>query len=104
MVCVRYPAQDPPGPPVPGDHHRLPHGADGAGRGAAIQPAAGGQIRNALKQVPALVAAPGGNGNDATPQGFWQTEYFSLMVPAAVMVVTSMAGAKAVAGEEADRP
>ncbi len=60
-------------------------------------------IQNALQQVPALVAALGGNANYGTPAGFWQTEFFSLTVPAAVMVVTIVAGAKAIAGEEEDR-
>ena len=49
----------------------------------------------------ALIAMVGG-GDMATPEGFFQAETFSLMAPIAVMIVTIVIGAKAMAGEEAD--
>ncbi len=47
----------------------------------------------------ALMAAFGG-GDMTTPEGFYQIETFGLMAPIAVMVVTVVIGARALAGEE----
>jgi ABC-2 type transport system permease protein len=44
-----------------------------------------------------------GGGNLSTPEGFYQIESFGLVAPIAIMVVTITLGAKALAGEEADR-
>jgi ABC-2 type transport system permease protein len=50
----------------------------------------------------AFFAAIGG-GDLSTPEGFYQIENFGLMAPIAAMVVTVAVGAKALAGEEANR-
>ncbi len=44
-----------------------------------------------------------GGGDMSTPEGFYQVETFGLMVPIAFMVVTVTIGARALAGEEANR-
>ena len=44
-----------------------------------------------------------GGGDMSTPEGFYQIETFGLMAPIAFMVVTVLIGARALAGEEADR-
>lgn len=44
-----------------------------------------------------------GGGDMSTPEGFFQLETFGIMAPAAVMMVTVAAGARALAGEESDR-
>ncbi|MDH3426296.1 MAG: ABC transporter permease [Acidimicrobiia bacterium] len=44
-----------------------------------------------------------GGGDMSTPEGFYQIETFGLMVPIAFMVVTVTIGARALAGEEANR-
>ncbi len=49
-----------------------------------------------------LIAMFGG-GDMSTPEGFYQLETFGLMTPIAFMVVTVTIGAKALAGEEANR-
>jgi ABC-2 type transport system permease protein len=50
----------------------------------------------------ALLALFGG-GDIATPEGWYQVETFGMMAPIAVMVVTVMIGARALAGEEERR-
>ncbi len=49
-----------------------------------------------------LIAMFGG-GDMSTPEGFYQLETFGLMTPIAFMVVTVSIGARALAGEEANR-
>jgi ABC-2 type transport system permease protein len=44
-----------------------------------------------------------GGGDLGTPEGFYQVETFGMMAPIAVMVVTIAIGARAMAGEEANR-
>jgi len=44
-----------------------------------------------------------GGGDMSTPEGFYQLETFGLMTPIAFMVVTVTIGARALAGEEANR-
>ena len=44
-----------------------------------------------------------GGGDISTPEGFYQIETFGLMAPIAFMVVTVTIGARALAGEEANR-
>lgn len=44
-----------------------------------------------------------GGGILGTPEGFFQVETFGLMAPIAIMVVTISLGARAIAGEEANR-
>lgn len=53
--------------------------------------------------LPESMLAFFGGGDLSTPEGFYQIESFGLVAPIAVMVVTIMLGAKALAGEEADR-
>ncbi len=53
--------------------------------------------------LPESMLAFFGGGNLSTPEGFYQVESFGLVAPIAVMVVTVVLGAKALAGEEADR-
>jgi ABC-2 type transport system permease protein len=50
----------------------------------------------------ALLALFGG-GDIATPEGWFQVEIFGMMAPIAVMVVTVLIGARALAGEEEKR-
>ena len=42
-------------------------------------------------------------GGMSTPEGFFEVETFGMTVPAAIMVVTIVIGARGLAGEEADR-
>jgi ABC-2 type transport system permease protein len=44
-----------------------------------------------------------GGGDMSTPEGFYQLETFGMMTPIAFMVITVSTGAKALAGEEANR-
>ncbi len=53
--------------------------------------------------IPESMLAFFGGGNLSTPEGFYQVESFGMVAPIAVMVVTVALGAKALAGEEADR-
>ena len=46
----------------------------------------------------ALLAAFGG-GDMSTPEGWYQLETFGLMAPVALMIVTIVVGARALAGE-----
>jgi ABC-2 type transport system permease protein len=54
-------------------------------------------------QLPEALLALFGGGDMGTPEGFYQAETFGLMAPIAIMVVTVTIGAKALAGEEANR-
>ncbi len=55
------------------------------------------------ESAPEALMAMVGNADLATPEGWYQTETFSLMGPAAVMLVAATIGAKALAGEEEKR-
>lgn len=52
---------------------------------------------------PEAIMALAGDGDMSTPEGWFQVETFSLMAPIAIMVVTVVVGARALAGEEAGR-
>ena len=54
------------------------------------------------EQFPESLLAIAGGGDMATPEGFFQVETFSLMAPIAIMMVTIVIGARALAGEEAN--
>lgn len=54
-------------------------------------------------QFPEEILAIAGGGDLTTPEGWYQLEHFGLMVPVGVMVLTIAVGAKALAGEEAQR-
>ena len=56
-----------------------------------------------MDRAPEVLVALVGNADMGTPEGWYQGETFSIMAPAAVILVTATIGAKAVAGEEADR-
>ena len=53
--------------------------------------------------LPEEMLALFGGGDMSTPEGFYQVETFGLMTPIAFMVVTVTIGARALAGEEANR-
>jgi len=53
--------------------------------------------------LPEAMMAYFGGGDFTSPEGFYQIETFGLMAPIAVMVVTIVVGAKAMAGEEVRR-
>lgn len=57
----------------------------------------------ALSDLPEAVLAVVGGGDVGTPEGWYQLETFGLLVPIGVMVVTITIGARALAGEEANR-
>ncbi len=52
---------------------------------------------------PEAILALAGGGDLATPEGFYEIETFSLMAPVAVMIMTIVAGARGLAGEESRR-
>ncbi|MDH3301897.1 MAG: ABC transporter permease [Acidimicrobiia bacterium] len=54
-------------------------------------------------QFPEAVLALAGGGDFSTPEGFYEVETFSLMAPIAIMIVTIVAGAGGLAGEESQR-
>ena len=56
-----------------------------------------------LADLPEAVMAVVGGGDVSTPEGWYQIETFGLLVPIGVMVVTITIGARALAGEEANR-
>jgi ABC-2 type transport system permease protein len=60
-------------------------------------------IVNFTSQFPDAIMSMIGFADLATAEGWYQTEIFSLTVPVAFMAVTMTMGAKALAGEEADR-
>jgi ABC-2 type transport system permease protein len=55
------------------------------------------------EDFPEALLALAGDGDLTTPEGWFQVETFSLMAPIAIMVVAVVIGARAVAGEEANR-
>jgi ABC-2 type transport system permease protein len=55
------------------------------------------------EQFPDVILAMIGFADMGTPEGWYQTEIFSLSVPVAFIVVTVVVGSKALAGEEAER-
>lgn len=61
------------------------------------------QLGSFAEQLPKAFMAMVGGGNFSTPEGYIQTEIYSLMAPAALLVIGIVAGAKAVAGEESNR-
>ncbi len=54
-------------------------------------------------KLPKAFFAMVGGGDFGTPQGYFQVEIFGLMAPGALLIVGIVAGARAVAGEEANR-
>jgi ABC-2 type transport system permease protein len=52
---------------------------------------------------PDAVLAMVGGGDMSTAEGFYQVEIFGLMAPISIMIVTVVIGARALAGEEAQR-
>jgi len=54
-------------------------------------------------QMPDALMALVGGADMSTPEGWYQTENFSMTVPIALIVATTVIGAKALAGEEARR-
>ncbi len=60
-------------------------------------------IRNFSDQLPEALLAMVGFADMGTPEGWYQTEHFSVTAPIALIVVTVAIGAKALAGEEQRR-
>ena len=60
-------------------------------------------IADLADDFPEAILAIAGGGDLATPEGFYQVETFSLMAPIAIMIVTIVVGARALAGEESNR-
>lgn len=56
-----------------------------------------------MDNAPEALMALVGNADMGTPEGWYQGETFSIMAPAAVILVAAVIGARAVAGEESDR-
>lgn len=61
------------------------------------------QLATFGKDLPEALMALVGSADISTPEGWYQVETFSLMAPILVMAVTITIGAKALAGEEAQR-
>lgn len=59
-------------------------------------------LQDFSKAIPEAMLALIGGVDMGTPEGWYQTEVFSITMPAAVVVVTAMMGARALAGEEQD--
>ena len=60
-------------------------------------------IKDFAAQFPETILAMIGYADLGTIEGWYQTEIFSMTVPVGFLVVTGIVGAKALAGEEADR-
>jgi ABC-2 type transport system permease protein len=60
-------------------------------------------IKDFATQFPEAILAMIGYADLGTIEGWYQTEVFSMTVPVGFLVVTGIVGAKALAGEEADR-
>lgn len=60
-------------------------------------------IASAAEDFPEAILAIAGDGDLSTPEGWFTVETFSLMAPIAIMIVTIVIAAKALAGEEANR-
>ncbi len=61
------------------------------------------QLATFGQDLPEALMALVGSADISTPEGWYQVETFSLMAPILVMAVTITVGAKALAGEEAQR-
>lgn len=59
-------------------------------------------LQDFSRAIPEALLAMIGGVDMGTPEGWYQTEVFSITVPAALIVVTAMMGARALAGEEQD--
>ncbi|MDH3729991.1 MAG: ABC transporter permease [Acidimicrobiia bacterium] len=60
-------------------------------------------LRDFSDTFPEALMAMVGGGDMGTPEGWYQVETFGMMAPIAMMVVTVVIGARALAGEEARR-
>lgn len=60
-------------------------------------------LREFAEQVPEELLAAIGNADMGTPEGWYQAENFSLTLPIALILVTAVVGARALAGEEQNR-
>lgn len=60
-------------------------------------------LRRLTEQLPDALLAMVGTADMATPEGWYQAELFSLMVPVAVITVTTVIAARGLAGEESRR-
>jgi len=56
-----------------------------------------------MESAPEVLTALVGGADMGTPEGWYQGETFSIMAPAAVIIVTAAIGSKALAGEERNR-
>ncbi len=59
-------------------------------------------LRDFSEAIPEALLAMIGGVDMGTPEGWYQTEVFSITAPAALIVVTVVMGARALAGEESD--
>ncbi len=59
-------------------------------------------LRDFSEAIPEALLAMIGGVNMGTAEGWYQTEVFSITMPAALIVVTAMMGSRALAGEEED--
>lgn len=55
------------------------------------------------EEFPDAIMALAGDGDLSTPEGWFQVETFSLMAPIAIILVSVVIGARAMAGEESNR-
>ena len=69
----------------------------------AMYPAMDEALMSLGEVFPAELLALFGGGDLSTPEGFYQLETFGMMAPIAVMILTILIGARAVAGEEERR-
>ncbi len=60
-------------------------------------------IMEVFYDLPETLMAAFGGGDMSTPEGWYQIETLGLMAPIAIMIVTIAVGARALAGEEANR-
>ena len=61
------------------------------------------ELKDFTDQLPDALLAMVGNADLGTPEGFYQTENFSLTLPIALMLVTVVIGSQGLAGEEQRR-
>ena len=69
----------------------------------AMWPALDSALVSLGDAIPAEMMALFGGGDMSTAAGYLQAETFGMMAPIAIMILTILIGARAVAGEEADR-
>jgi ABC-2 type transport system permease protein len=69
----------------------------------AMYPAMDEALLSLGEVFPAELLALFGGGDVSTPEGFYQLETFGMMAPIAVMILTILIGARAIAGEEERR-